>query len=150
MKRCGGSEAWSAENCAAATVFCESECVVWLASKERARSREAFLRSVRGVLKRLAIDVTRLRGRWLVLAEDSVVRAEAARRATAVGHLGDGDSERVIVLSGGPRHSYARALQVRRMIVAAGLRHHRDRKLAFSLAHRKLSVAQNRNGRATS
>ena len=148
MKRCGGSEAWSAENCAAATVFCESECVVWLASKERARSREAFLRSVRGVLKCLAIDVTRLRGRWLVLAEDSVVRAEAARRATA--QPGDGDSERVIVLSGGPRHSYARALQVRRMIVAAGLRHHRDRKLAFSLAHRKLSVAQNRNGRATS
>jgi len=89
--------AWSAENCAAATVFRESECVVWLASKERARSREAFLRSVRGVLKRLAIDVTRLRGRWLVLAEDSVVRAEAA-----------------------------------------------------SLALRKLSVAQNRNGRATS
>ena len=138
MKRCGGSEAWSAENCAAATVFRESECVVWLASKERARSREAFLRSVRGVLKCLAIDVTRLRGRWLVLAEDGVVRAEAARRATC--HLDDGDSERVIVLSGGPRHSYARA----------GLRHHRDRKLAFSLAHRKLSVAQNRNGRATS
>ena len=75
-------QAWSAENCAAATVFRESECVVWLASKERARSREAFLRSVRGVLKRLAINVTRLRGRWLVLAEDSVVRAEAARRAT--------------------------------------------------------------------
>ena len=75
-------QAWSAENCAAATVFRESECVVWLASKERARSREAFLRSVRGVLKRLAINVIRLRGRWLVLAEDSVVRAEAARRAT--------------------------------------------------------------------
>ena len=36
------------------------------------------------------------------------------------------------------------------MTVAAGLRHHSDRKLAFSLAHRKLSVAQNRNGRATS
>ena len=50
--------AWSAENCAAATVFRESECVVWLASKELARSREAFLRSVRGVLKRLAIDQT--------------------------------------------------------------------------------------------
>ena len=113
--------AWSAENCAASAVFRESECVVWLASKERARSREAFLRSVRGVLKRLAIDVTRLRGRWLVLAEDSVVRAEAAKRVTAPPpapvapppcHLGDGDNERVIVLSGGPRHSYARAVQV--------------------------------------
>ena len=76
-------QAWSTENCVAATVFRESECVVWLASKERARSREAFLRSVRGVLKRLAINVTRLRGRWLVLAEDSVVRAAAARRVTA-------------------------------------------------------------------
>ena len=115
--------AWSAENCAVAAVFRESECVVWLASKERARSREAFLRSVRGVLKRLAIDVTRLRGRWLVLAEDSVVRAEAAKRAIAQPtppapvapppcHLGDGDNERVIVLSGEPRQSYARAVQV--------------------------------------
>ena len=115
--------AWSAENCAAATIFREAECVVWLASKERARSREAFLRSVRGVLKRLAIDVTRLRGRWLVLAEDSVVRAEAAKRPIAQPtppapvapppcHLGDGDNERVIVLSGGPRQSYARAVQV--------------------------------------
>ena len=117
-------QAWSAENCAAATVFRESECVIWLASKERARSREAFLRSVRGVLKkRLAIDVTRLRGRWLVLAEDSVVRAEAAKRATAQPtppahvaapqcHLGDGDSEKLIVLSAVPRQPHARAVQV--------------------------------------
>ena len=116
-------QAWNADNCAAAAVFREADCVVWLASKERARSREAFLRSVRGVLKRLAIDVTRLRGRWLVLAEDSVVRAEAAKRVTAqptppvpvappTCRLVDGDSERVIVLSGGPRYSHARAVQV--------------------------------------
>ena len=52
-------QAWSAENCAAAAVFREADYVVWLASKERARSREAFLRSVRGVLKRLAIDVNK-------------------------------------------------------------------------------------------
>ena len=115
-------QAWSAANCAAATVFREPECVVWLASKERARSREAFLRSARGVLKKLTIDVTRLRGRWLVLAEDSVVRAEAARRPTAQPtlpatvaqppcHLRDGDNERVIVLSG-PRQNYARPAQV--------------------------------------
>ena len=114
--------AWSAENSAASAVFRESECVVWLASKERARSREAFLRSVRGVLKRLAIDVTRLRGRWLMLTEDGVVQAETATRVTAQPppapvapppcHLGDGDNERVIVLSGGPRQSYARAVQV--------------------------------------
>ena len=116
-------QAWSAENCAAATMFHESDCAVWLASKERARSREAFLRSVRGVLKHLAIDVARLRGRWLVLAEGNGVRDEAARRVTAqptpsapvappLCHLGDGDNERVVVLSGGPRNSFARAMQM--------------------------------------
>ena len=92
-------------------------------ARDRARSREAFLRSVRGVLKRLAIDVTRLRCRWLVLTEDGVVQAEAARRATAQPtppapavpppcHAGEGDNERIIVLSGEPRHSHARAVQV--------------------------------------
>ena len=80
------------------------------------------MRSVRGVLKRLAIDVSRLRGRWLMLTEDGVVQAEAARRATAQPlpalvvpspcHLGDGENERVIVLSGGFRQSHARAVQV--------------------------------------
>ena len=116
-------QAWSAENCAAATVFRESECVIWLASKERARSREAFLRSVRGVLKRLAIDVARLRGRWLMLTEDDVVQAEAARRAAAQPlspapvlpspcHRGDSDNERVILLTGGHRQSHVRPVQV--------------------------------------
>ena len=56
---------------------------MWLASKERARSREGFLRSVRGVLKRLAIDVSKLRGRWLILAEGGVVQAEAGKRWAA-------------------------------------------------------------------
>ena len=109
---------WSVENCAAAKVFRESDCVVWLASKERARSREAFMRSVRGLLKRLAIDV-RLRGRWLMLTEDGVVQGEAARLVTAQAPapsapcpLGDADNEKVIVLSGAPRHRCVRAMQV--------------------------------------
>ena len=34
---------WSAENCAASAVFREDDAVIWLASKDRARSREAFL-----------------------------------------------------------------------------------------------------------
>ena len=114
--------AWSADNCAAAAVFRETGCLVWLASKERARSREGFLRSARGVLKRLGIDVTRLRGRWLMLTEDGVVQAEAARCVTAQPtppapvtpppcHLG-GDNERLIVLSAVPRQPHARAVQV--------------------------------------
>ena len=115
--------AWSAKNCAAAAVFREYDCLVWLASKERARSREAFMRSVRGVLKRLAIDVARLRGRWLMLAEDDVVQAEASRRAAAQPsspapvvpspcHRGDSDNERVILLTGGHRQSHVRPVQV--------------------------------------
>ena len=76
--------AWSAENCAAAAVFREYDCLVWLTSKERARSREAFMRPVLGGLQRLATDVARLRGRWLMLAEDDVVQAEASRRAACV------------------------------------------------------------------
>ena len=57
---------------------------MWLASRERARSREDFARAVRAVLKKLAIDVSGLRrGRWLALTEESIVRAECAARATA-------------------------------------------------------------------
>ena len=81
------------------------------------------MRSVRGVLKRLAIDVARLRGRWLMLTEDDVVQAEASRRAAAQPappahvapppcHLDDGDSERVILLTGGHRQSHVRPVQV--------------------------------------
>ncbi len=47
--------AWSAEFCAAGAVFREGDAVIWLASKERARNREAFMRSARGTLERLAI-----------------------------------------------------------------------------------------------
>ena len=43
------------------------------ATKERARTREAFLRSVRSTLKRLSIDVSRLKGRLLVLADEGSV-----------------------------------------------------------------------------
>ena len=60
--------AWASENCAASSMTREQGVVVWRATKERARTREAFLRSVRATLKRLHIDVSRLRSRWLVLA----------------------------------------------------------------------------------
>ena len=64
---------WAADNCSVSSVFREGEAVVWLASKDRARGREAFLRSVRTTLRRLGVDVSRLRGRWLILAEDCAV-----------------------------------------------------------------------------
>ena len=43
---------WNAENCAASAVFREDDAVIWLASKERTRSRQAFLRSARSILRR--------------------------------------------------------------------------------------------------
>ena len=76
--------AWGAENCSQSVIYRDANCVLWLASRERARSREDFARAVRAVLKKLAIDVPGLRrGRWLALTEESIVRAECAARATA-------------------------------------------------------------------
>ena len=73
---------WAADNCAASSVFREDEAVIWLASRDRARSREAFLRSVRTTLRHLGVDVSRLRGRWLTLAEDcAVAHSSLARNA---------------------------------------------------------------------
>ena len=60
----------------------EGEAVIWLASKDRARSREAFLRSVRATLRRLGVDVSRLCGRWLILAGDCAVDAAQAAQET--------------------------------------------------------------------
>ena len=45
---------WACQNCAASSLAREDGIVVWRATKERARTREAFLRSVRSTLKRLA------------------------------------------------------------------------------------------------
>ena len=61
-----------------------AECVVWLATRERPRPREAFMRSIRATLKKLNIDPSRLRrGTWLVLESDDVVfRESRATRAT--------------------------------------------------------------------
>ena len=104
--------AWCEENCAAASIFRDDNCVIWLASKERARSREAFMRFCRSTLQRLAIRA-RPRGRWLILANDTIVRSEAARCAPApmVRHeqpsdaiaataMEGRDSDKVVTLSG--------------------------------------------------
>ena len=74
---------WAADNCSASSVFREGEAVIWLASKDKARSREAFLRSVRTTLRRLGVDVSRLRGRWLILAEDCAVAPVSFARDAA-------------------------------------------------------------------
>ena len=72
---------WSLANCASTVLVHDSGGVVtWLATRERSRTAAAHMRSARATLKKLLIDTRRLRGRWLVLASDDVVRAEAAAR----------------------------------------------------------------------
>ena len=71
---------WSLANCASTVLLHDSGGVTWLATRERSRTAAAHMRSARATLKRLLIDTRRLRGRWLVLASDDVVRAEAAAR----------------------------------------------------------------------
>ena len=61
------------QNCAASSLAREDDVVIWRATKERARTREAFLRSVRSALKRLAIYASRLKGQWLILADEGSV-----------------------------------------------------------------------------
>ena len=69
---------WSLANCASTVLLHDSGGVVtWLATRERSRTAAAHMRSARATLKKLLIDTRRLRGRWLVLASDDAVRAEA-------------------------------------------------------------------------
>ena len=83
-------QTWSHEHCATSVLFRDggqqgTDCVVWLATRERPRPRHAFMRSVRATLKKLKIDPSRLRGTWLVLASDDVVLRES--RATRGGFV---------------------------------------------------------------
>ncbi len=71
---------WGADFCSSSAVWREGDNVVWLASKERARSREGFMRSLRNTLDCLAI-AAKPKGRWLILAEESAVRSEARKCA---------------------------------------------------------------------
>ena len=98
--------AWGAENCSQSVLYREPHCVMWLASRERARGREDFARAARGVLKRLSIDASSLRrGRWLALTEDSVVRAECAARAATDEPSGHSPTAAGKPIVAGPRAS---------------------------------------------
>ena len=70
---------WGEENCAVSALCREGSCVMWLVTRERARSREDHARSVRSALRKLSVDATKLKkGHWLTLACSDIVRAEAS------------------------------------------------------------------------
>ena len=81
-------KAWGQAHCAVSVFFRDggkhcADCIVWLATRERPRPREAFMRSIRATLKKLDIDPSPLRGTWLVLASDDVVFQESRATRTA-------------------------------------------------------------------
>lgn len=71
---------WTETNCAAGLVFREGDRVILIATRERARTKEAFMRSVRGTLGHFGIAPNARKGRWLVLASEDSVAAEMMER----------------------------------------------------------------------
>jgi hypothetical protein len=71
---------WTQLSCAAGLAFREGNHVVLIATRERARTKEAFMRSLRGTLGRLGIAPNARRGRWLVLTSEAAVAAETNER----------------------------------------------------------------------
>ena len=77
-------QSWAAANCATAVVFRENGCTVLLATRERAFTQKAFLRSVRSSLKRLNIDMGEVKRRWLSLTTEDAVKVEMVARSHGV------------------------------------------------------------------
>ena len=67
---------WTEASCAAGLVLREGDRVILIATRERARTKEAFMRSVRNALGRLGIAPNARKGRWLVLTSEDSVAAE--------------------------------------------------------------------------
>ena len=80
----GKIESWSSDNCyRAAIVKTDDDHAVWVALREKTRSKCEWLRSVRGVLGALRLDVRPLAGDgWLAL----LVEPEALEMIRAAGN----------------------------------------------------------------
>ena len=76
---------WTEASCAAGLAFREGSRVVLIATRERARTKEAFMRSVRGTLGRLGIVPNARKGRWLVLTTEAAVAQEMIERNGCAG-----------------------------------------------------------------
>ena len=76
---------WTAASCATGMAFREGSRVVLIATRERARTKEAFMRSVRGTLGRLSIAPNARKGRWLVLTSEAAVAQEMIERNGCAG-----------------------------------------------------------------
>ena len=73
-------QCWIELSCASGLVFREGGHVVLIATRERARTKEAFMRSVRGTIGRLGIALNAGKGRWLALTSEAAVADEMKER----------------------------------------------------------------------
>ena len=78
---------WTEASCAAGLVFREEKNVILIATRERARTKEAFMRSIRSTLGRLGIVPNARKGRWLVLTSEDSVAAEVMERHGCAGQV---------------------------------------------------------------
>ena len=74
---------WSEEHCAESALSRDGGCVIWLATREKAKTKAGFMRSIRATLQQFSIDVKRIKGRWLLLTTRDVVVAEARSQPNA-------------------------------------------------------------------
>ena len=77
---------WTEASCAAGLAFREGGRVILIATRDRARTQEAFMRSVRATLGRLDIVPPNARkGRWLVLTNEAAIAQETIERNGCAG-----------------------------------------------------------------
>ena len=120
---------WTQLSCAAGLVFRKGNHVVLIATRERARTKEAFMRSVRSTLGRLDIALNAGKGRWLAQTSQAAVADEMKERngcagpsvatlpkksetvGETAGDVGD-DNVRLIALPSAKRRAPARVTKV--------------------------------------
>ena len=76
---------WTEASGAAGLAFREGSGVILIATRERTRTKEAFMRSVKNTLGRLDIAPNARKGRWLVLSTEAAVAHEIMERSRWVG-----------------------------------------------------------------
>ena len=97
-------ERWSAENCCRAVVKKTPEHALWVATREKTRTKGEWLRHVRGVFSVLRLNTRPLAGdQWLVICTEPEAMEFIAGVCgeTEQDAAGDSDGTRAILLPGG-------------------------------------------------
>jgi hypothetical protein len=86
-------QAWARDNCSRSAMWRQEGEVVWVCTREKPRTQEAFMRHLRDLFASLCI-LERPRGRWLaLLTEEEAKRVIKARWATTTAPSAPRDSQ---------------------------------------------------------